>query len=235
MNEVVDDPDSVPIRPAATVVVVRDGTEARTSLEVLLVCRNRELAFHGGSWVFPGGRVDDGELDAADGDEDAAARAAAVREVHEESGLTISSDELLPYSHWTTPKGRNRRFATSFYLAALTGGADDVAIDDGEIHDFGWFTPAEAVRMSEEAKIQLAGPTYVSLLRLRAAATVVDAVELVRREPYLVFRPRLHVLADGTQVSLYEGDAAYDADDPDVEGPRHRMVMRDTTYEYLRS
>ena len=43
--------------PAATVVVIRE-TANKTDLEVLLLKRNSKLVFHGGHWVFPGGRVD---------------------------------------------------------------------------------------------------------------------------------------------------------------------------------
>ena len=43
--------------PAATVVVIRE-TQNKTDLEVLLLRRNSKLIFHGGHWVFPGGRVD---------------------------------------------------------------------------------------------------------------------------------------------------------------------------------
>ncbi|HEV2785546.1 MAG TPA: NUDIX domain-containing protein, partial [Solirubrobacteraceae bacterium] len=45
-------------RPAATVIVVRDGTRG---LEVLLVRRNPAARFMGGVWVFPGGALDGGE------------------------------------------------------------------------------------------------------------------------------------------------------------------------------
>lgn len=43
--------------PAATVVLVREA-ESTTGIEVLLLLRNSSLAFHGGHWVFPGGRID---------------------------------------------------------------------------------------------------------------------------------------------------------------------------------
>ncbi len=50
--------------PAATVVLLRDG---ETGLEVLLARRSSKLAFHGGAWVFPGGRIDpDDYADAPD-------------------------------------------------------------------------------------------------------------------------------------------------------------------------
>ncbi len=52
------DPATVPIQPAATVMIVDD----RPDLQVLMVRRAARLAFAADSWVFPGGRVDPGDL-----------------------------------------------------------------------------------------------------------------------------------------------------------------------------
>jgi 8-oxo-dGTP pyrophosphatase MutT (NUDIX family) len=48
--------------PAATVVVVRDGER---ELEAYLQRRPRTMGFAGGLWVFPGGRVEEDDRDAA--------------------------------------------------------------------------------------------------------------------------------------------------------------------------
>ena len=69
-------------RQAATVIVLRGGSE---TLEVLLVRRNPEARFMGGAWVFPGGAVDPEETPAD----------AAVREVYEETGLTVELTDLI--------------------------------------------------------------------------------------------------------------------------------------------
>ncbi len=55
--ETVDRPPSKPAtpRPAATIVLLRDGAEG---LEALLLQRHRSSRFVPGAWVFPGGRVD---------------------------------------------------------------------------------------------------------------------------------------------------------------------------------
>jgi 8-oxo-dGTP pyrophosphatase MutT (NUDIX family) len=50
----VDDPEQVPIRHAATVMIVAD----RPQLEVLMVQRTSRAVFGPSAWVFPGGRVD---------------------------------------------------------------------------------------------------------------------------------------------------------------------------------
>jgi 8-oxo-dGTP pyrophosphatase MutT (NUDIX family) len=233
VNTAAEDPDDVPIRPAATVIVARDqavaGGDGR--LEVLLVCRNKGLAFHGGSWVFPGGRIDPHEIESAGGDVEAAALTAAVREVHEETGLVLTPDILVPFSHWTTPRGRNRRFSTHFFVAPAP--TDSVLIDGGEIHDFDWFTPAEATARSEAGDIQLAGPTYVSLLRLGRSGSLAAAIEAAHAGPYQVFAPRLIAGADGTHTSVYAEDAAYHSGDLDAPGRRHRMIMHADRYTYV--
>lgn len=99
------DPHAVPIRPAATVMIVDD----RPDLQVLLLRRTARVVFAPDSWVFPGGRVDPGDhADRIDelvvGLSDAEASAtleleggglafwlAACRETLEEAGLLLTS------------------------------------------------------------------------------------------------------------------------------------------------
>lgn len=49
------DPESVPVRDAATVMLLRDGVEG---IEVCMLQRNLRSDFVGGAYVFPGGGVD---------------------------------------------------------------------------------------------------------------------------------------------------------------------------------
>lgn len=221
------DPDSVPIKPAATVIPLRDGPGG---LEVLVLRRDENLAFHGGSWVFPGGRVDDDELETAGDDEGVAARAAARREAWEEAGLKIDDADLVELSHWTTPKGRNRRFSTWFFVVAAPD--TEVVIDDGEIRAFEWHAIEAAISGCQAGEIMLAGPTYVSLLRLRTHTTVAGALAAVEVRPNEVFLPRLVKNGDRT-FSVYQGDPAYDSGDLDLDGPRHRMQMLKVGYHYI--
>src|ERR671937_398869 len=104
-------------RQAATVIVLRGGRER---LEVLLVQRTPKARFMGGAWVFPGGAVD-----AQEGHDDAAHRAAAIREVNEEAGLTLEGpDVLVPFARWITPEQVSVRFDTWFYLAPAPPGQE---------------------------------------------------------------------------------------------------------------
>jgi 8-oxo-dGTP pyrophosphatase MutT (NUDIX family) len=221
------DPDAVPVKPAATVIPLRDGPDG---LEVLVLRRDENLAFHGGSWVFPGGRVDDHELRVAGGNEEAAARAAARREAWEEAGIEIDESALVELSHWTTPKGRNRRFATWFYVVAAPD--TQVVIDDGEIRAFEWHTIEAAITGCQVGEIMLAGPTYVSLLRIRPYRSVADALAAVAARPNEVFLPRLVKAGDHT-YSVYQDDPAYDTGDLSRPGPRHRMQMLNVGYNYV--
>jgi 8-oxo-dGTP pyrophosphatase MutT (NUDIX family) len=74
--------------PAATVILVRERGQAGP--ELLMVERAVDMAFAGGAWVFPGGRIDDADrhLGARFG-EDGAARVAAIREALEETAIPI--------------------------------------------------------------------------------------------------------------------------------------------------
>ena len=226
MNTEAVDPAAVPIRPAATVIPLRDGA---TGLEVLVLRRDAGLAFHGGSWVFPGGRVDDGELAAAGGELEAA-RLAAVREAREEAGLELEAGQLVTLSHWTTPLGRNRRFATWFFVVAAPEG--EVVIDDGEIRAYRWHTLEAAIAGCEAGEIALAGPTYVSLLRLRPHRSAAEALAATGARRDEVFRPRLVRWSEVTW-SIYQDDPAYDSGDLDAPGSRHRLEMLAAGYRYL--
>jgi len=79
---------SVPVRDAATVMLVRDG---RDGLEVFMVRRSLRLVFAGGAHVFPGGAVDDSDRP-LNGDPGLAFKVAAVRECFEEAGFLLAVD-----------------------------------------------------------------------------------------------------------------------------------------------
>ena len=212
--------DAVPVRPASTVVLLR---EHGGRLETLLLKRNKALFFAGGFWVFPGGAIDDADRAAAGGDLDRAARLAAAREAAEEAGVVADPDAMVPLSHWTTPAVEKRRFATWFFAAALAADAE-VTIDHGEIHAARWLGLAEALAEHAAGELNLMPPTYVTLLKLVAYPDLATMLAAEARSPV----PRVErVLGrEGEQlVTLYPGDAAYAGGDPALAGPRHRCVL----------
>jgi 8-oxo-dGTP pyrophosphatase MutT (NUDIX family) len=221
------DPDADnPAIPAATVILLRDG---EAGLETLMLRRNSKLAF-GGMWVFPGGRVDDADRTGA-ADEYHAARRAAVREAREESDLVVAVDDLVPLSHWTPPPQTPKRFSTWFFVAPAPPGA--VTVDDGEIHEHRWVSPAAAIAERDAGEIELAPPTWITLHTLAAHATLADAVATAADRDPDVFVTRFGATDDGL-VTMWQGDAGYETSDPGVEGSRHRLVMADGGWRYER-
>jgi 8-oxo-dGTP pyrophosphatase MutT (NUDIX family) len=224
--------DDVPLRRAATVVLVRDGA---SGVEALLLRRHSDLAFHGGAWVFPGGRIDDEDYAAASsfGDHEHAALVAACREAQEEAGLALDLTSLVPFAHWTTPIGPPRRFATWFFIASADVAAV-VAPDGGEITEHRWFSPADALAARAAGEIELPPPTFVSLTWLEGAASATAAVDEARARDYVRFEPHLHRVDDGL-VHVYAGDVAYDdVALLDTDGARHRLWTGATSWRYER-
>lgn len=219
-----------PIYPAATVVLVRDGAQG---IEALLVQRSREVRHMGGMWVFPGGRVDPAD-NVPGGDEYAAAVNAAIRETHEEAGLVIDPDQLLYISHWTTPKGAKRRFATWFFLVFLEED-QEVQVDGGEIVHHRWLAPQVAFDESadEREEMSLMPPTYVSLVSIEPYDNCEQARAALAAAGPTIYEPRM-VQVEGGICFLYDGDAGYAEVNVEAVGDRHRTYMVDGTLDYQR-
>jgi len=223
------EPTGVAAAPAATVVLLRDGAGG---VEVLLGRRSSKLAFHGGAWVFPGGRVDPDDYAADPDDVFAAAQRAAVREAREEAGLHVDPASLVHVSNWTTPDISPKRFATWFFAGRAIGGEEQA--DGSETEVIQWFRPQDALDARARGEIELAPPQYVTLLELTGYATVDDALgALARAEPF-DYTPRFHFV-EGAAVCVYADDVAFDdAGLLDADGARHRLVMDKTDWVYER-
>ena len=223
-------PSGAEAAPAATVVLVRDGDDG---LEVLLARRSSQLKFHGGAWVFPGGRIDPEDYADAPDDLFTAAQRAAAREAMEEAGIAVRSDALVHISNWTTPEISPKRFATWFFVGAFEGGE---AIADGtETESLHWFRPDEAFAARDAAEIELAPPQYVTLLWLREHGDVASVLDAARADEPVDFTPRFHFVDGDGAVCVYAEDIAYDDRGRlDDDGPRHRLYLRDGGWEYVR-
>lgn len=215
--------------PAATVVLLRDGD---AGLEVLLERRSSRLDFHGGAWVFPGGRIDPEDYTDRPDDLEAAARRCAAREAKEEAGLDVDADALVHLSSWTTPEIAPKRFATWFFVGPVAGGVEEA--DGTETEALRWFRPDEALAEHAAGEIELAPPQYVTLLDLRDYPSAAAALAAAAAAEAVDYLPRMHVV-DGRAVTLYNDDVAYD--DPaalDLPGPRHRLHFGDDGWDYVR-
>ncbi len=220
-------PDIPEARPASTVVLLRDSDEG---LQTLLLRRNKALLFAGGLWVFPGGALDQADLEAAGGDILQASRIAAAREAEEESGLQPRREDMVLLSHWTTPVVEPKRFSTWIYAAPLLRDTD-VVIDGGEIHDHRWLTLRQALSEHERGMLNLMPPTWITLQSLAQYGSV---AELVARERTTAVPEVLPVFASGVEriTVMFAGDTGYDSGDGSKSGPRHRAELADGHWVY---
>lgn len=241
-----------PVRPAATVVVLRPAAHA--PFEVLLVRRNDSVAFMAGAHVFPGGRVDDTDLpdppaacdgladvgrctDLAPADE-ARFRVAAIRELLEEAGLllarrdgafvdhatakalraltspeapfvaqlaaqgfTIALDAVMPFAHWVTPEIEIRRFDARFMMARVPG-QQQASHDAGETTALDWLTPGAALDRARRDEILLPPPTWSTLTRLSAFASIDEAWQWAATTPMPRIQPRVLRQGDTATFTL---------------------------------
>jgi 8-oxo-dGTP pyrophosphatase MutT (NUDIX family) len=186
--------DTTVPRPAATVILLRGGGER---LEVLLAQRNPESRFMGGAWVFPGGAVDRDE-----GEGDAALRAAAVRELAEEAGITLAGpQELVLFSRWITPALVKIRFDTWFFLAPAPAGAE-AAFDGGEIVDIRWYAPQTALDAAAAGELFLVFPTIKHLEQLSRFSSADELLEHARGREVLPVEPRVVMSGETARVVL---------------------------------
>lgn len=86
-NEETFDPTTVPVKPAATVLLVRDADAG--GVEVFMLRRTFNAAFASGMFVFPGGKVDD-----VDGVDEIAELCDGLTDAHASSLLGIANGGL---------------------------------------------------------------------------------------------------------------------------------------------
>ncbi len=184
-------------------------------------------------WVFPGGRVESTDH-RIDDDEIGVAANAAARELREETGVELDAGSLVPWSHWTTPEGFAKRYATWFFVVGVEDAMPGVR-DRRELDAVAWFDPSMAVAQAEAGRLSLAPPQYVTLLELRAHATIESVMAHARREDPVRYLPRV-LPGGGALTTVYVGDVAYE--DPsigaDTSGPRHRVVVDDAGMRFER-
>lgn len=191
--------ETVP-RPAATVILLRGDDR---ELAVLLAQRNPQARFMGGAWVFPGGAVSD-----EDGDGPAGLRAAATRELAEETGIALDEpSRLVTFSRWITPPEVKIRFHTWFFLAAAPEGAQP-RVDGQEMVDARWFTPAAALSAARDGQILLVFPTIKHLEQLSGFASAAAVIEHARTRTVQPVQPRVLMTGETARIVL-PGEPGY--------------------------
>lgn len=220
---------------AASLLLARDGA---AGVEVVMG-RRPERGTFGGAWVFPGGVIEDADRDHAltglDMD-DGPARAAAIRETAEETGVfitdppgmhvpdlhgaafyeelaalgaRIAGESLIYVSNWVTPVGVPRRFDTRFYLCHYEGPLGESSTD--ELSEVGWVDPRRALAEHDVGRMGLILVTLKHLEYLAGFSTVDGLVDdLVERGHGDPVEPVLVRHADGSWQALLPGEPGYD-------------------------
>lgn len=95
--------ETAPLKPASTVLLVRDCEKTSDTVEVFMVVRHHQIDFASGALVFPGGKVDPADsqadlsnhLPARQNTEDKllAFKVAAIRESFEECNILLARDK----------------------------------------------------------------------------------------------------------------------------------------------
>ena len=178
------DPYAVPIRPAATVMVVQDQSGAAGSqLQVLMLRRTARAIFAGDMWVYPGGRVDPEDeeiaarhvtgLDTAEANRRLGLEAgglaywvAALRECFEEAGILLArrlSDGAAIDTSDPATVARLAGRRVELNAGRTTFGevihAEEVVLDAARIHYVAhWVTPVGPARRFDTRFFLAAAP-----------------------------------------------------------------------------
>ena len=187
------------LRQAASLIVGRDGSGG---LELLVIERSRGSRFLPGYVAFPGGATGaEDEALSRDwfGSPDEVARACAIRELAEETGLVITADGLGPIggwdplspvnvappaidqlpeiAHWIAPEEVPVRFDARYFAAGAGDGLQPTP-DGSEAAAAWWEAPGSLLAAWEAGDRLLYWPTYVTMRHLAACASVTDLLAL---------------------------------------------------------
>lgn len=171
------------IRPSATVILWRKAP----SLEVYLVERSANTRFFPSYHAFPGG-----VLDAADGDGDGGRAKAALRELHEETGVRIAPEALVPAGKLLTPPFAPTRYDTSFFVAELPAGVEP-RVDGQELVSGRWWRAEDALFQFDQSAMPVPPPTLAYLRLIREHGDAVKAAEAARATDGLPHHERFNI------------------------------------------
>eukprot|EP00760_Papus_ankaliazontas_P002928 PhM_4_TR11333/c0_g1_i1/m.103943 len=184
---------------ASTVLLCAPRKASPSTYELLLVKRHSKARFFANAYVFPGGVVEDSDFafqrqHIPQGNDRTVVKIAALRELTEETGITITPDgatttttaapptsTLIPplyrlhtFARWVTPEPNKYRYDTYFFVCLLPKPAEDLQLDvvlqASEVAGYKWLTPREAVELHdhdrEASGVRLPPPTYLTMLEL---------------------------------------------------------------------
>lgn len=180
--------------------------------QIFIQNRSHSMDFAAGAVVFPGGRVDDvdhqaarthpapkallaaharcwGETSVAAGgwndpsEASGVLLAAAVREVQEETGAVLTPADLTPWANWITPTSFSKRFDTFFYLTVLAP-THDPQHRTTEADSSHWAPVKDILTRAADGRVELMRPTEELLVELASLpGSLTVALDAVLRVP----------------------------------------------------
>ena len=188
----------------------------------------------GGAWVFPGGAVDDtdagpeaGSIVQSTDDGLARWRAAALRELVEETGIWLTVDgevvtdkrpdgvavfasapsplngeRLRYFANWITPAPLPIRFDTRFFVTEVSRRVEAL-VDGRELVDAAWTDPADALERADAGDWLVAFPTRSTLQLFAGHDSIIDLfAALTDPGEVEAVQPRLVVGDDAVRILL---------------------------------
>ena len=231
-------PESVPIRPAATILLVRDSPHG---VEFLMVRRDHKAVFMSSARVFPGGaldEIDDSALARAavawsGAPDEFRWRAAALRELFEEAGVLVGPEvevdqglEGAELYEALVAAGEHLDADALEYIGNwvtplgpprrfnarffMAAAAADPVTDDREVFDATWLRPEDALSASDRGEWQLEFPTRKTLEMFCGFETTDELMEVAASLEVTKVSPRIARTEAGSIVLLVPGDTGYD-------------------------
>ena len=198
-------------RPAATVVILRDGREG---LEAFMVVRHHEIDFASGALVFPGGKVDPHDADPAwdllapyaAPAPDRAFVVAAARETFEEAGLVLArrrgTQAMLDAAdaHRLVEAYRAGMLAGSTTFLDLVRSEDLLLATDLMVPFAHWITPAGVPKRFDTHFLLVAAP--MSQLGVHDGTESVEGLWIAPRQALREAEAGARTLVFATQMNL---------------------------------
>lgn len=174
------------IRPAASLLLLRDMPGTVSGVQVLAIRRSDNMRFLPGYLAFPGGAVDASDhhatntqrlsVIASERPDDVIFARAALRECTEEIGICFGTTQLRFVGRWITPPNPQARFDTRFFAVDGRGVGDAFEVNATEIAWAKWSHPAELISAIETGQLQAVPPTRAMLLALTRQENVETAM-----------------------------------------------------------
>ena len=124
-------------------------------------------------------------------------------EILKDQGLVLDAGALTYMGHWVTPVCEPRRYDTRFFAARIPEG-ESVVLNEAEMSEALWLTPADALERNLEGSLPLVFPTLRTLEELTSFATVEEALQAWGTRPVPRHLPRLVETDEGIGIELEE-------------------------------